>query len=174
MNVDWAKLFLPTTPLLEIIIRGSITYLALFAILRLVHKRQSGTVGVTDLLVLVLIADAIQNAMSGGYESITDGIILVSVIVFWSYALDWLGFRFPFLQRLIHPSSLMLVKNGEMLRRNMRRELITEDELRTALRKNGVSDLKRVKAAYMESDGQISVIPVEESTDDSPKHPMTP
>ncbi len=63
-GVDWAKTFLPNTPLLEIFLRGSLTYLALFFLLRIVLKRESGGMGVTDLLVIVLIADAAQNAMA--------------------------------------------------------------------------------------------------------------
>jgi len=69
--------------------------LALFLLLRLVLKRQSGNMGVTDLLVIVLIADAAQNAMASDYKSVPDGLLLVSTIVFWSYALDWLSYHFP-------------------------------------------------------------------------------
>lgn len=162
-GVDWGELFTPSTPILEIVIRGSCAYLALFFILRFFLKRQAGTVGITDLLVVVLLADAVQNAMANDYSSITDGIILVLVIVFWSYALDWLGFRFPKFERWIHPPSLPLVKDGKMLRSNMKRELITEGELRTALRKHGVDDLDHVKTAHIEGDGQISVVTKEES-----------
>jgi uncharacterized membrane protein YcaP (DUF421 family) len=162
-GVDWGEMFLPSTPILEIVIRGSVSYLALFFILRFILKRQAGTVGITDLLVVVLLADAVQNAMANDYSSITDGVVLVLVIVFWSYALDWLGYRFPKIERFVHPPSLPLVKNGRMLQRNMKRELITESELRTALRKHGVDDLEQVKVAHIEGDGQISVVTKEET-----------
>lgn len=62
VGVEWAKMLIPDTPLLEIFLRGSIVYLALFFLLRVVLKRESGTLGITDLLVVVLIADAAQNA----------------------------------------------------------------------------------------------------------------
>jgi uncharacterized membrane protein YcaP (DUF421 family) len=161
MNVNWSEVLLPSMPLLEIIVRGSCSYLALFVILRVLLKRQAGTVGVTDLLVLVLIADAIQNAMSGDYHSVGDGVLLVCVIVFWSYTLDWLSFRFPALSRLMQPSSLLLVKHGRMMRDNMARELISKEELIRELRKHGVEDVRQVKRAYMEGDGNISVITYE-------------
>lgn len=158
MDVDWARLFLPDTPLLEIVARGTAVYLGLFLLLRLVLKRQSGAVGITDLLVIVLIADAAQNAMAADYQSITDGLVLVGVIVFWSHALDWLGYHFPALNRLVHPPPLPLIRNGVMLRRNMRQELITEEELRTQLREQGVVEIGQVKIACMEGDGRISVV----------------
>jgi uncharacterized membrane protein YcaP (DUF421 family) len=157
-NVDWNAIFALDTPILEIFVRGTVTYLALFALLRTVLKREAGTVGITDLLVVVLLADAIQNGMSGDYHSITDGVLLVATIIFWSYLLNWLGFHYPALQRLVHPPALLLVNQGKMLRRHMRRELITEEELMSAIRSQGVDTLEHVKAAYMESDGTISVI----------------
>jgi uncharacterized membrane protein YcaP (DUF421 family) len=156
--IAWHKAFGVQTPPLEIILRGSIVYLALYIMLRVVLKRQSGSTGITDLLVIVLIADAAQNAMSAGYSSITDGLILVATIIGWSYLLDFLAFRFPWLARLIQPSPLPLVRNGDMIRRNMRRELITEEELRSQLRQQGIDDMAKVKAAFMEPDGQVSVV----------------
>ena len=91
-DVDWARLFMPGTPLLEIIVRGSIMYVALFMLLRFILKRETGSLGITDLLVIVLIADAAQNGMAGSYQSITDGLVLVATIIGWSYLLNWLAF----------------------------------------------------------------------------------
>jgi uncharacterized membrane protein YcaP (DUF421 family) len=155
---DWSEIFVPDTPLLEIIIRGTIMYLALFALLRFVLKRQAGTIGITDLLVVVLIADAAQNAMSADYKSVADGILLVFVIVFWAFALDWLGYHSKALGRFVHPPPLPLVEDGQVRPRNLRRELITEEELMSQLREQGVEDIAQVKRAQMEGDGRISVV----------------
>jgi len=160
-GVDWEELFLPSTPILEIILRGSITYLALFTMLRFILKRQSGAISLGDLLVVVLIADASQNAMAGSYRSIPDGILLVATIIFWNYALDWLGYHFKSLQPFVFPPQLQLVKDGELLWRNMRRELITEGELMSHLRKQGIDDVSEVKEAFMEGDGRISIVTYE-------------
>ena len=157
-NADWEHVFVPDTPLLEIIVRGTVVYLGLFALLRLVLKRESGAVGITDLLVVVLLADAAQNGLADDYRSIPDGLILVLTIVFWSWALNWLGFRFPIFQALVHPKPLPLVRDGRLLRRNLEKELITEGELMSQLRLQGVDDIAEVSAAYMEGDGRISVI----------------
>ena len=65
-------------------------YLALFIMLRIVLKRQAGTLGMTDLLLITLLADASQNAMAGEYNSLPDGVVLVATIILWNYIFDWL------------------------------------------------------------------------------------
>ena len=159
--MDWKSIFLPDVPLLEIILRGSVMYITLFVLLRLVLKRQTGSLRMTDLLLITLIADASQNAMAGAYTSIPNGIVLASTIIFWSYTFDWLGYRFEWFRRLTEPSPLPLIQDGKLLRRNLRQELITEDEVKSQLREQGLEDWAQVKEAFMESDGHISVIPYE-------------
>jgi len=156
-QVDWKSVFIPSLSIAEIILRGTFVYLVLFFILRLL-RREAGALGISDLLVVVLIADAAQNAMASEYKSITEGAILVGTIATWDYFLDWLGYRFPRVQRLLRPAPLPLIKDGRMLKRNMRQEMITEEELMGQLREQGVEDVKEVKKCYLEADGQISVI----------------
>ena len=160
--MDWNSLFSFDVPVLEIILRGSVIYISLFILLRVVLKRQAGSLGMTDLLLITLIADASQNAMAGQYSSLSAGIVLVSTIIFWSYAFDWLSYKFPWFNRLTEPRPLLLIRDGQMLRQNMRRELITEDELMSKLREEGLDEMGRVKEAFMESDGHISVIQQEQ------------
>lgn len=156
--LDWSKLFALQTPPVEILIRGSLIYLALFAMLRILLKRESGTTGVTDLLVVVLIADAAQNGMAGDYISVSDGLLLVAVIIGWSFLLDALAYRWKWAERLIRPRPLPLIVDGVMLRRNMRREFITTEEMMTQLREHGIADPGQVRRAYMESDGDFSFV----------------
>lgn len=89
-------------PILDLILRGSLVYLLLFLFLRYVFKRGTGKLSIGYLLIIGLIADATQTAMSAGYTSLTDGLILVATIIFWSYALDWLAHHFPRLETLLH------------------------------------------------------------------------
>lgn len=156
--LSFSELFVPTVNPLEMFIRGTVVYLALFTLLRLVMKRESSDVGVTNLLVIVLLADAAQNAMSAEYRSITDGLILVSTIVGWSYFLDWLSFQSHTLNRIIRPGKLLLARDGKLLEKNMRRELITEEEIMIEVRSNGFGDLSQTREIYMEPNGSISVI----------------
>jgi uncharacterized membrane protein YcaP (DUF421 family) len=160
-------MFMPTVSPLEIVIRGTLVYLSLFVLLRVVLKRQAGTFGITDMLLVVLIADAAQNAMSGEYKSIGDGVLLVATLIFWSYVLDMLAHKSRLIEQFTYPAPLKLVENGKLLRRNMRREFITEAELMSQIREKGVDQLTDVRAAFMEGDGQISVIKVEEEVEES-------
>ena len=168
-RVDWHRLFVPSLSVTELFLRGSLVYFMLFAILRFLPNRQVGAVGIADLLLVVLFANAAQNAMVSNYTSITDGLLLVATIIFWNYGLNWLGYRFPVVQRFLSPPPLLLVKNGNMLHRNMRRELITQAELMIQLRKQGVEKLNEVKKAFMEADGSITVIPYENHTPSTPE-----
>ncbi|MBD2094995.1 DUF421 domain-containing protein [Trichocoleus sp. FACHB-591] len=158
-SINWRELFIPNLSLVELFIRGSIVYLVLFGVLRSLPSRQLGSLAITDLLVVVLFAEAAQNAMARDYTSITEGAVLIGTVIFWSYALNWLGFRFPAVQQFLNPPPLLLVEKGKLLRRNLRRELITEDELMSQFRQQGIEELADVKAAYMEADGSVSVIP---------------
>ena len=159
VGVDWGQVFGIDTPLLEIFVRGSVVYLTLFFLLRIVLRREAGGLGITDLLVIVLIADAVQNAMAGDYKSITDGLLLGGTIIFWSFALDWLAYHWEPFGRFMHPRPLPLVKDGQLLRANLRRELLTEDDVMAELRQHGLEDLSTVKAAFLEFDGRMSIIP---------------
>jgi uncharacterized membrane protein YcaP (DUF421 family) len=144
--------------LLEIALRGTIVYLSLFLVLRTAFKREAGALAMSDLLVIVLVADAAQNAMSADYTSITEGAVLVGTIVGWSMLLDWAGYHVGWIGRLVHPIPLELIRDGKLLRQNMKKELVTEEELMSQVRQQGVDDISEVKQAFMEGDGHVSVI----------------
>jgi uncharacterized membrane protein YcaP (DUF421 family) len=156
--VDWQSMFVPSLALAEIVLRGSLMYLALFAILRFMSRRQSGHLSPSDLLVIVLIADAAQNALGKDYNSLTEGVVLVLTIIAWDHLIDWLAWRFPSLEHVLRPSALKLVENGKILEQNLRKDMITHDELMSQLRQKGLEDTSRIKVARLEGDGQLSVI----------------
>lgn len=143
---------------LELFVRGTAMYWFLFCMFRFVLRRDVGAVGIADVLLLVIVADAAQNAMAGEYKTVPEGMLLVATLLFWNWLLDFTSFRFPAVRRLVEPPPLPLVRGGKMLHRNMRREFITEDELMTALRQKGVKELAEVEEVFMESDGNFSVI----------------
>ena len=155
---DWNTLFAFTVSPLELFVRGSIVYLFLFIVFRSVLQRDIGAVGIADVLVLVLVADAAQNAMSAEYRSVSDGLVLISTILGWNLLLDFLAFRFPALRRLLEAPEICLVRDGRIQHRNLRREFLSVDELQAKLREHGIEDLAEVRMACMESDGTVSVI----------------
>lgn len=150
-------MFVPTESVLEVVIRGTIMYLGMYALLR-IFRRQSGTIGVADVLVIVVIADAAQNGMAGDSKSITEALILITTIVLWDFFFDWLGFRSTFAARFLAPSPLLLIEDGKLLRKNLEKEFITEDELLSQLRQQGLEDASLVKRCYLESNGHFSVL----------------
>jgi uncharacterized membrane protein YcaP (DUF421 family) len=127
-------------------------------VLRFFLKRQAGALGISDLLVVVLLADAAQNAMGADYRSAPEGAALILTIVFWDYALDWLAFRFPAFERVVRPRPLLLIRNGRLQRRNIAREKVTDEELESQLRHHGLDSPAEVREAFMEADGRLSVV----------------
>lgn len=160
---DFLALFRLTLSPLEIIVRGSAMYWFLFALFRFVLRRDAGSIAIADLLLLVLIADASQNAMAGDSRSIADGCLLVVVIAGWNYLLDWGAYNFTAVRRLVEAKPLPLIRDGRLLRSNMRRELITVEELQARMREEGVSEIAEVRTAYMESNGEISLLLAEDA-----------
>jgi uncharacterized membrane protein YcaP (DUF421 family) len=155
--IDWHTMFVPTGNLLELVVRGSLMYLLILAGFR-VFRRDAGSLSVSDLLVVVLIADAAQNGMAGEYKSVTEGAVVVATIFAWNYALDWLAYRSPVIYRLLHAPPLLLVRHGDIQYRNLRSQMITRDDLLAQLREQGVEDVGTVKTCFLENDGRMSVI----------------
>jgi len=157
LNIDVRSMFVPTESIFEVVIRGSIMYLGMYALLR-VFRRQSGSIGIADVLVIVVIADAAQNGMAGDSHSITEALILIATIIAWDWFFDWLGFKSPFWQRILEPQPLLLVEDGKIIKKNLDKEFINEDELTAQLREHGLEDFKGVRKCYLESNGHFSVL----------------
>ena len=156
--MDWSEIFGLTVSPWELIIRGSAMYLFLFVLFRVVVRRRVGSIGMADILILVIVADAAQNGMSGEYRSVTDAFILVATLIGWNMLIDWLTFRIPRLQQILEPPPLLLIDNGRVLWRHLRQEYVSETELQSKLREHGVSHPSEVDKAYMEPDGQVTVL----------------
>jgi len=101
MTVDWGSVFAFRESWLELFLRGTAIYFGLIVIVRVLAKRHLGALTVPDLLVVVLLADAAQNGMSGNHSSVSEGLFLCAVIVGWSRGVDLLAYRFGFIRRLV-------------------------------------------------------------------------
>ncbi|WP_334107733.1 DUF421 domain-containing protein [Methylobacillus sp.] len=142
----------------EIVVRGTVMFWLLFLIFRFVLRRDVGSLGIGDFLFVVIVADASQNAMSGDSKTISDGALLVFVLLVWNLVFDYAGYRFPMIRRFTESSSLLLVKRGQIQWHNLRREWITREELMAKLREEGLENMDEVKEMRLEPDGRISVI----------------
>jgi uncharacterized membrane protein YcaP (DUF421 family) len=158
MPIHWSEVFSLTISPWELIVRGSAVYWFLFAAFRIFVRRDMGSMAVSDFLLLMLLADAAQNAMAGGYRSFTDGAILIATLLGWNIGLNWLSYRSPAARRILVSPALLLVCDGRVLRHNLRKQFLTEADLEEKLREQGVESIAQVKRAYLESEGEISVL----------------
>jgi uncharacterized membrane protein YcaP (DUF421 family) len=154
---DLLDLFAREFPIWHMVVRGTVVYWFLLLVFRFVLRRDVGSMGVADLLFVVLVADAASNAMQGEYRSINDGLVVLSTLIAWNFTLDWLSFRFPTFAKLLEPGPEVLVRHGRVNRWALRREMITMEELASKLREEGVESLADVRMARLESDGKLSV-----------------
>lgn len=157
-GIEWGRVFALENPVLESVLRGTVVYFVLFALLRLAGRRELGSLGMADLLILLLIADASGNAMTGGSNSLTDGLLVAATIVGWGYVIDWLMYRFPLLNRLVTSRKVCVVRKGELQWRNMRREYVTREEILSEMRLAGIESLDQVQEAYIEPNGKLSFL----------------
>ena len=144
--------------LLDVAIRTSVVYLALLLGLRLTGTRQLGQMSTFDLVLLLIIANAVQNAMVGPDTSLAGGLVAAGVLIAWHRAIDWWRLRNRGVAKLLAGEGIMLIHNGQVLAEHLRRAGITRDELRQGLREHGVSDIATVMLAVLEPDGAISVV----------------
>jgi uncharacterized membrane protein YcaP (DUF421 family) len=155
---DIASLFSLEYPVWQMMLRGTAIYWFLLVVFRFLLRRDVGSMGVADLLFVVLVADAASNAMQGDYRTIGDGIVLLSTLIGWNFLLDWLSYRFEVISRVLEPPAEVVVKHGKPVHRVLRREMITLEDLAGKLREQGVEHMADVRVARLESDGQLSVI----------------
>jgi len=151
---------LDLTSALEIALRTLAVYLAILVGLRLAGKREIGQMTVFDLVVLLLIANAVQNAMVGPDTSLVGGILAAMVLLVVNAIVASLRLRWPRLRRWVEGTPTLLVLHGEVIPEHMRKEGIDEEALLTALREHGVAEISGVEMAVLEIDGSISVVPV--------------
>ena len=148
-----------TTPWWEIILRTAVIYVVVLVLLRVAGKRELGQMSPVDLVVILVIANAVQNAMTGGDNSLIGGVIAATTLVVVNTAFSRVGHRVPYLQHLFESEPTPLVQGGKLIKRNLDRENVEEEELMMSAREHGIEDLTGVESAYLERDGSISIIP---------------
>lgn len=140
-------------------VRGAVVYVFVILLLRVTGKRQTGQLEPFDLVLLLVLSNAVQNSMNGGDNSITGGLILAATLVGLNWLTGWITFKSRKAEILIEGTPALLIHNGKVHEQALTREKLSRAELMAALRKEGFVSVKEIRAAFLESDGSISVIP---------------
>ena len=148
MNVPWW----------EFVLRGVVVYVFLLVFLRLTGKRQTGQYAPFDLVLLLILSNAVQNSMNAGDNSLVGGLVSAATLIGCHVVLAQLTFRFAWMERLIDGSPQVLVQQGQVNTDLMRKELLSTDDLEAALRASGCLHLHEVERATIETNGQITVV----------------
>jgi len=146
-------------PAWQIVVRTAAIYFAVFIGLRLTGKRELGQMTVFDLVVILLIANAVQNAMVGPDVSLTGGVIAALVLLVVNWAVAQLRLRSSYWGKLLEGTPTVLIEDGEFVVPHLRKEGLERAEVEMAMREHGVESIRDVKLAVLEVDGSISIVP---------------
>jgi uncharacterized membrane protein YcaP (DUF421 family) len=150
-----------SVPWYEILLRTFVVYLTVLVLLRVAGKRELGQMTPFDLVVILVIANAVQNAMTGGDNSLVGGILAASTLTITNIAVGRWGSRLPLFRRVVASQPRLLLNDGKPIKRALDEERVDIEELEMAAREHGIADLSGVAAAVLEEDGSISIIPKE-------------
>lgn len=145
-------------PYLNIAFRSSVVYIFMIVAFRIFGKRELSQLSIADLVLIVLISNAVQNAMVGDNTSLQGGLTAAAVLFGLNMLLGYLMFRYGKIRHIIQSDPVTLIYNGKVLENNLKKVLLTEDELLAAVREHGVQHCEDVSLAILEVDGNISVI----------------
>jgi len=155
------KMFVPDVQILEKVIRPLVVYFFLLIAFRIVGKRELGQMTPFDLIVLLTISNVLQNAMIGPDNSLSGGLIGGLTLFCANGLIGRLVFHFPRLERLLEGKPALLIEDGRILKKNLRREVMTRAELERAIRKHDLdptTDLPFIKKALLERDGTVTIV----------------
>jgi uncharacterized membrane protein YcaP (DUF421 family) len=147
----------------DVALRTAIVYIFLVVAIRISGKREVGQMSVLELVVILIMSDAVQNSMVGENVSIWGGLVAVTILLTLDFALRTVALRWPRIRKAIQGEPRLLVRDGRILDRALHEEDISQDEVEAAVRAHGIERVDQVALAVLETDGSISVIPMERS-----------
>src|SRR5882762_7630290 len=144
-------------PWWEFVVRGVIVYVFLLVILRVTGKRQTGQLAPFDLVLLLVLSNAVQNSMNGGDNTVLGGLISATTLIALHYAVAFLTYKSRKMEAWIEGTPRILIHDGVLNEDVMRSELLTRHELAAALRAAGCAEIEHVRVATLENNGQITI-----------------
>ncbi|WP_306589472.1 DUF421 domain-containing protein [Geothrix sp. 21YS21S-4] len=148
-------------PWWEFILRGVLVYGFLLLMLRLMGKREVGQMATFDLVLLLILSNAVQNSMNAGDNTVLGGFLLVGALMGLNVVVSWLTWRSKRVERVLEGGPRIVIHHGVINQSVLDSERITHHELMAAVRRAGLADLEGVRVAILETNGQINVIPKE-------------
>ncbi|HBF37137.1 MAG TPA: DUF421 domain-containing protein [Firmicutes bacterium] len=142
----------------HIIFSSVVIYLFIIIAIRLFGKKELSQLSIVDLVLILLISNAVQNAMVGQDTTLTGGLIAATALFLTNFLLKFIFNRFPRFGRLVQGEALLLIYKGKLNEANIKKAKITMDELRESIREHGVATLEEVDLAVMEMDGNVSIL----------------
>ena len=142
----------------QIIFSTLVVYLFIVIAIRLFGKKELAQLSVVDMVFILLISNAVQNAMVGPDSTLSGGLVAASTLFVMNYLLKYLQFKFPKFGKIIEGDATMLIYKGKILESHLKKSKITTEELMEAVREHGVATVKEVDLAILEVDGNISVL----------------
>jgi uncharacterized membrane protein YcaP (DUF421 family) len=146
-------------PWWEFVLRAVSVYVILLAMIRLSGKRTMGQFTSFDMLLIVLLGNAVQNSLLGKDQSLAGGLLLAAILIILNWCVGWFSARNRRMERLIEGEPVVLARDGHLFEKVLKRELVSRNDFDEALRQSGELSLEDVRVAMLETDGQISVIP---------------
>jgi uncharacterized membrane protein YcaP (DUF421 family) len=143
---------------MDIVLRATVIFLALYVLMRLLGKRELGQMTPFELIVLVVIGDLIQQGVTQNDFSLTGAIIAISTIAFWALVMSWLSYLWPWAERLLEGEPRVIIRDGELLEANLRRNRLTRSEIESEMRLAGIARMEDVAWGILEARGKISFI----------------
>jgi uncharacterized membrane protein YcaP (DUF421 family) len=156
-------------PWWEFVVRALLVYGFLLILLRLTGKRQIGQMSPFDLVLLLVLSNAVQNSMNGGDNTVLGGLILATTLVAFNAGISFLASRSKTIAHLTEGSPEIIIFDGKLMKKAMEREGLSMDELEGAMRVAGCDKVKDVHLATMEINGQISVVRADTPEGESPR-----
>jgi len=153
---------------MDIFLRATVIFIALYLLVRLMGKRELGQMTPFELIVLVVIGDLIQQGVTQNDFSLTGAIIAISTIAFWALVMSWLSYLSPWAEHLLEGEPRVVIRDGELLETNLRRNRLTRSEIESEMRLAGIARMEDVAWAILEPRGKISFI---QRSDDGGEEP---
>lgn len=158
MNKIWLNLTDLSVSPINLVIRAIIVYLAVLLLLRFSGKRQMGQMSPTEFVALLLISNAVQNAMNAGDNSLLGGLILAAGLIALSWCITKATFHTRWARTLFEGTPTLIIHHGAIIEKNRIKENLTLNEIHRLLRKQGIHHLKEIDSAILESDGTLSIV----------------